>query len=167
MLRSSGVDMVEATRTIRSENAEETQRIAATLARLVLPGTVIALDGDLGAGKTHFVQGFAQGLGVKSAVTSPTFNVMCEYTEGRVPLYHFDLYRLDDPRELEDIAFYDLVEADGVSCIEWARKFADEIPSSALWVSIETNADGSRCLCVSASESQSHALIAEWIAQVA
>lgn len=159
--------MVEAARMIRSESVEETQRIAAALARLVLPGTVIALDGDLGAGKTHFVQGFAQGLGVKSAVTSPTFNVMCEYTEGRMPLYHFDLYRLDDPLELEDIAFYDLVEADGVSCIEWARKFADEIPSSVLWVSIETDVDGSRRLCVSASESQSDELIAEWVAQVA
>lgn len=159
--------MVEAARMIRSESVEETQRIAAALARLALPGTVIALDGDLGAGKTHFVQGFAQGLGVKSAVTSPTFNVMCEYTEGRMPLYHFDLYRLDDPLELEDIAFYDLVEADGVSCIEWARKFADEIPSSALWVSIEADVDGSRCLCVSASESQSDELIAEWVAQVA
>lgn len=159
--------MVEVARTIRSENVEETQRIAAVLARLVFPGAIIALDGDLGAGKTHFVQGFARGLGVKNAVTSPTFNVMCEYAEGRIPLYHFDLYRLDDPLELEDIAFYDLVEADGISCIEWACKFPEEIPSSALWVSIETNADGSRSIRVSANESRNDALIDEWIAQVA
>lgn len=159
--------MVEAARTIESGSVEETQRIAAVLARLVSPGAIIALDGDLGAGKTHFVQGFAAGLGVNSAVTSPTFNVMCEYPEGRMPLYHFDLYRLEDPLELEDIAFYDLVEADGVSCIEWARKFADEIPSSALWVSIETNADGSRSIRASASEAQSDALMDEWIAQIA
>lgn len=159
--------MAESAQVIRSESVEETQRVAAVLARLVSPGVVVALDGDLGAGKTHFVQGFAQGLGVKSAITSPTFNVMCAYADGRLPLYHFDLYRLDDPLELEDIAFYDLVEADGVSCIEWARKFVDEIPSSALWVSIETNADGSRSIQMSASEPQSAALIDELIAQVA
>lgn len=159
--------MVEVARMVKSESVEETQRIAAALAQLVSPGTVIALDGDLGAGKTHFVQGFAAGLDVESAVTSPTFNVMCEYADGRLPLYHFDLYRLEDPLELEDIAFYDLVEADGVSCIEWARKFADEIPSSALWVSIETNADGSRSIRASATDAQSVALADEWIAQIA
>ena len=103
---------------ITSLNVEETQRIAAALAEVVVPGTVIALEGDLGAGKTHFTQGLARGLGVGEAVTSPTFNVMSVYDQGRLPLYHFDLYRLEDALELEDIAFYDYVEADGVSCIE-------------------------------------------------
>lgn len=154
-------------RTITSGSVEETQHAAAVLAQLATPGLVIALDGDLGAGKTHFVQGFARGLGVASPVTSPTFTVMCEYTEGRMPLYHFDLYRLDDALELEDIAFYDLVEADGASCIEWARKFAEEIPSSALWVSIETAADGSRHIHVRADEPQIEALADEWIARLA
>jgi tRNA threonylcarbamoyladenosine biosynthesis protein TsaE len=152
---------------ILSKSVEETKRAAAELAKLVTPGTLIALDGDLGAGKTHFVQGFAQGLGVKSPITSPTFNVMCQYDDGRMPLYHFDLYRLDDPLELEDIAFYDLVEADGVSCIEWACKFVSEIPTSAVWVSIKTCADGSRLIDASAHEPQSEALVGEWIAHQA
>ena len=90
-------------RKITSLNVEETQRIAAALAKVVVPGTVIALEGDLGAGKTHFTQGLARGVG--EAVTSPTFNVMSVYDQGRLPLYHFDLYRLEDALELEDIAF--------------------------------------------------------------
>ena len=86
-------------RKITSLNVEETQRIAAALAEVVVPGTVIALEGDLGAGKTHFTQGLARGLGVGEAVTSPTFNVMSVYDQGRLPLYHFDLYRLEDALE--------------------------------------------------------------------
>ena len=150
----------------RSDSVAQTQQLAACLAEVVEPGTVIALEGDLGAGKTHFVQGFARALGVTSAVTSPTFNVMSAYPEGRLPLYHFDLYRLEDAFELEDVAFYDLVEADGVSCIEWARKFAEEIPSSALWIAITTTAEGARDINATANDAQSQMLLDAWVARV-
>ena len=113
-----------------TSSVEETQACAAALAG-VLDAGAVTLDGDLGAGKTHFTQGLAAALGVAQAVTSPTFNLVVEYTDGRLPLYHFDLYRLDSPYQLEDLAFYEYVEGDGVSCIEWASKFPEEMPSRA------------------------------------
>lgn len=153
-------------RKITSLNVEETQRIAAALAKVVAPGTVIALEGDLGAGKTHFTQGLARGLGVGEAVTSPTFNVMSVYDQGRLPLYHFDLYRLEDALELEDIAFYDYVEADGVSCIEWAAKFPEEIPAQALWISITTREDNVRSIEVRTASGETQVLIDAWFARI-
>lgn len=155
-----------ADRKITSLNVEETQRIAAALAKVVVPGTVIALEGDLGAGKTHFTQGLARGLGVGEAVTSPTFNVMSVYDQGRLPLYHFDLYRLEDALELEDIAFYDYVEADGVSCIEWAAKFPEEIPAQALWISITTREDNVRSIEVRTPSGETQVLIDAWFARI-
>ena len=153
-------------RKITSLNVEETQRIAAALAKVVVPGTVIALEGDLGAGKTHFTQGLARGLGVGEAVTSPTFNVMSVYDQGRLPLYHFDLYRLEDALELEDIAFYDYVEADGVSCIEWAAKFLEEIPAQALWISITTCEDNARSIEARTASEETQVLIDAWFARI-
>lgn len=153
-------------RKITSLNVEETQRIAAALAKVVVPGTVIALEGDLGAGKTHFTQGLARGLGVGEAVTSPTFNVMSVYDQGRLPLYHFDLYRLEDALELEDIAFYDYVEADGVSCIEWAAKFPEEIPAQALWISITTREDNVRSIEARTASGETQVLIDAWFARI-
>lgn len=153
-------------RKITSLNVEETQRIAAALAKVVVPGTVIALEGDLGAGKTHFTQGLARGLGVGEAVTSPTFNVMSVYDQGRLPLYHFDLYRLEDALELEDIAFYDYVEADGVSCIEWAAKFPEEIPAQALWISITTREDNVRSIEVRTASGETQVFIDAWFARI-
>lgn len=153
-------------RKITSLNVEETQRIAAALAKVVVPGTVIALEGDLGAGKTHFTQGLARGLGVGEAVTSPTFNVMSVYDQGRLPLYHFDLYRLEDALELEDIAFYDYVEADGVSCIEWAAKFPEEIPAQALWISITTREDNVRSIEMRTASGETQVLIDAWFARI-
>lgn len=153
-------------RKITSLNVEETQRIAAALAKVVVPGTVIALEGDLGAGKTHFTQGLARGLGVGEAVTSPTFNVMSVYDQGRLPLYHFDLYRLEDALELEDIAFYDYVEADGVSCIEWAAKFPEEITAQALWISITTREDNVRSIEVRTASGETQVLIDAWFARI-
>lgn len=153
-------------RKITSLNVEETQQIAAALAKVVVPGTVIALEGDLGAGKTHFTQGLARGLGVGEAVTSPTFNVMSVYDQGRLPLYHFDLYRLEDALELEDIAFYDYVEADGVSCIEWAAKFPEKIPTQALWISITTREDNARSIEVRTTSEETQVLIDVWFARI-
>lgn len=130
------------TYTRTTASSEETKQLASTLAPYLHPGDTIVLSGDLGAGKTQFVQGVAAGLGIQDAVTSPTFNILLEYEGGRLPLYHFDLYRLDDPSELEDIGFYDTVDGDGASFIEWGTRFPSALPCSYLEVRIRTGADG-------------------------
>ncbi|MEA5075824.1 MAG: tRNA (adenosine(37)-N6)-threonylcarbamoyltransferase complex ATPase subunit type 1 TsaE [Coriobacteriia bacterium] len=118
-----------------TQSAEETEWVGRLLASCLQAGDVIALSGDLGAGKTHLVQGVASGLGVDGAVTSPTFNILLVHA-GRLPLYHLDLYRLDDPAQLEDIDFYATLEGDGVSFIEWGDRFPDELPADHLLVEI-------------------------------
>ena len=145
-----------------TESVEQTREIAATLARVLEPGAVILLDGDLGAGKTHFTQGLAAGLGVASEVTSPTFNLLFEYREGRLPLYHFDLYRLEDALELEDIGFYEYVESDGVACIEWASKFPDDMPDERISLYISTEGDTRRNFAVEASGDAAIAACEAW-----
>ncbi|WP_251197443.1 tRNA (adenosine(37)-N6)-threonylcarbamoyltransferase complex ATPase subunit type 1 TsaE [Anaerotardibacter muris] len=152
------------TYTFTSQSVEQTQSLAAQLASCVEAGDVVALDGDLGAGKTHFTQGLAEGLGVADLVTSPTFTVMVAYDSGRLPLYHFDLYRLEDALQLEDVAFYDYVDADGVSCVEWASKFADELPDHTLWLSITTGEDGARTIQATARDQRAIDLLDAWIA---
>ena len=146
-----------------TESVEQTREIAATLARVLEPGAVILLDGDLGAGKTHFTQGLAAGLGVASEVTSPTFNLLFEYREGRLPLYHFDLYRLEDALELEDIGFYEFVESDGVACIEWASKFPDDMPDERISLYISTEEDTRRNFAVEASGDAAIAACEAWL----
>lgn len=121
-----------------------TKAVASALAQVLQPGTVVTLDGDLGAGKTQFTQGLAAGLGISGSVTSPTFNLMIAYDDGRLPLYHFDLYRLNDADELEDIGFYETIEDTGVSCVEWASKFPDAMPDDRLEVCLEVTGDESR-----------------------
>lgn len=129
-------------RTVRTSSAEETRRVAAELAKGLSDGDVILLSGDLGAGKTQFAQGIAEGLGVSESVTSPTFTIMFEYASGHIPLYHFDLYRLEDAQQLEDIDFYELVDEStpGVALIEWANLFSDEMPEGATQVTIHKDA---------------------------
>lgn len=125
-------------RTILSASPAETKAIAACLAPALREGDVVLLIGGLGAGKTQFAQGLGDGLGVTEPITSPTFNLVFEYRSGRLPLYHFDLYRLDRPEELEDIDFYGLADpsSDGVALIEWAQRFSEEMPEDALQVEI-------------------------------
>lgn len=129
-----------------TQSAQDTKNIAAALAMVVGPGDVITLDGDLGAGKTQFTQGIAEELDIEGPVTSPTFNLVISYDDGCMPLYHFDLYRLEDPAELEDIDFYGIVESDGVSCIEWASKFPDDMPEDRLEVFLEVTGEHSRTI---------------------
>lgn len=117
-------------------NASETNTFAGHLVKVLDNKTVICLSGDLGAGKTLFVQGIAQGLAVDEPVTSPTFNIMNIY-HGRYPIYHFDLYRLDFPEQLEDIGFFEYIQADGIIIIEWADKFAELMPQEYLWIDIK------------------------------
>ena len=114
--------------TIISRSIEETLSIAQSFAATLRAGDVVALEGDLGAGKTHFVKGLALGLGSNADVTSPTFTLIHEYGGGRVPLFHFDLYRLDEAGEVRRIGFDEYLEADGVCVIEWADKFPELLP---------------------------------------
>ena len=102
-------------------------------------GEIICLDGDLGVGKTVFTQGFAKGLGNDEAVNSPTFTIIQEYDEGRLPLYHFDVYRIGDPEEMYEIGYEDYFYGQGVCLIEWAKLIEELIPDEAKIVLIEKN----------------------------
>jgi tRNA threonylcarbamoyl adenosine modification protein YjeE len=113
--------------TLRSHSVAETQRLGARLGALLEPGDVVLLHGDLGAGKTAFTQGIAAGMGVTTTVNSPTFTILKEYF-GRLPLFHFDLYRIESPEEVQTLGFEDYFDSDGVSVIEWAER--GEYPDS-------------------------------------
>lgn len=100
-------------------------------------GEVYALSGDLGAGKTVFTQGFAEGFGIKDIVVSPTFTILQIYEDGRLPLYHFDVYRIGDDSEMEEIGFYEYICGDGVCLIEWADIIEDILPVGCIRVEIK------------------------------
>ena len=106
---------------------EETIALGERLGALLQMGDVLVLTGDLGAGKTQLTKGIAVGMGVEDDVTSPTFNILLVYDGADMPLYHFDLYRLDDPDQLEDIGLYEMLDGDGACVIEWGEQFSDEI----------------------------------------
>lgn len=106
---------------------EETIALGERLGRALVAGDVLVLTGDLGAGKTQLTKGIAAGMGVTDDVTSPTFTIEMVYEGAKMPLYHFDLYRLDDPDQLEDTGIFDVLGADGVCSIEWGEQFAEEI----------------------------------------
>ena len=121
----------------KSISPEKTAMLATRIANIIKPSTVICLNGDLGAGKTLFVQSLAHALGVQGDVTSPTFNLMNIY-EGKMKIFHFDLYRLEQEYELEEIGFYDYVEEpDGLVLIEWAEKFVDCLPDNYISLEIQ------------------------------
>ena len=111
----------------KSSSAEMTKEIAAEFAKELKPNDVLCMYGDLGAGKTAFVQGLATGLGVSEYVNSPTFTIVNEY-EGDLPLYHFDVYRIGDSSEMFDIGFDEYLDGDGVTVIEWAELIEDILP---------------------------------------
>ena len=119
-----------------SYSEADTRKLAAITANEAKKGDVFCLDGDLGCGKTVFAKGFADGLGVREAVTSPTFTILKEYPEGRLPLYHFDVYRIADPEEMAAIGFDDYLYGDGVCLIEWSELIADLLPAGAIHIRI-------------------------------
>ena len=127
-----------------SNSAEETARFGQERAAKVRPGDIIALAGDLGTGKTQFVKGFVAGLGSEAAVTSPTFTLLHEYTGGRLTVYHFDFYRLEDRAAALRLGLDDYFFGDGVSVIEWADRFRDLIPPPANWISFEMKSETAR-----------------------
>ena len=120
---------------------QETFDIGKRMGEEALPGTVITLDGDLGAGKTLFTKGFAEGLGITEPVNSPTFTILQEYEGGRLPLYHFDVYRIGDPAEMDEIGFDDYIFGDGACLIEWSELIAELIPEEATHITIERDAE--------------------------
>ncbi len=118
-----------------TDTAEQTEALGAALARRLAPGDVVAFYGDLGAGKTAFVRGMARGLGIRESVTSPTYTVVNEYISGKLPLFHFDLYRLSGPDDLFDIGWEDYLERGGICAVEWSER-AQSLLSDALRVTI-------------------------------
>lgn len=111
----------------RTHSESETETVGEALATTLSPGTVIAFTGDLGAGKTAFTRGLARGLGIGERVTSPTFTIVNEYEGGRLPLFHFDMYRLESSEELFDIGWEDYLRRGGVCAVEWSEKVADAL----------------------------------------
>ncbi|MGO5165796.1 MULTISPECIES: tRNA (adenosine(37)-N6)-threonylcarbamoyltransferase complex ATPase subunit type 1 TsaE [unclassified Candidatus Paralachnospira] len=116
---------------------EETFEFGKELGKQAKAGTVICLDGELGVGKTVFTQGFAVGLGIEEPVNSPTFTILQIYEEGRLPLYHFDVYRIEEPEEMDEIGYEDYFYGDGVCLIEWASMISELIPETAIQVTIK------------------------------
>jgi len=122
---------------VETRKADETYELGRRLGELAGAGEVYCLDGDLGVGKTVFTQGFASGLGIREAVSSPTFTIVQQYEEGRLPLYHFDVYRIGDVSEMDEIGYEDCFFGEGVSLIEWSSLVAEIIPPDAIRVMIE------------------------------
>ena len=125
---------------ITTHSADETQALGQKLASRLAPGDVIAYFGDLGAGKTAFTRGLAQGLGIIDPVTSPTYTIVNEYLSGRIPLFHFDMYRLSSSDELFDIGWEDYLSRGGVCAVEWSENVEDAL-QDAIRVTIEKDAD--------------------------
>ena len=119
-----------------THNPAETEAVGAALARALHPGAVIAYRGDLGAGKTAFTRGLAQGLGCSEQVTSPTYTIVNEYLSGKMPLFHFDMYRLGSADDLWDIGWEDYLDRMGVCAVEWSEN-VDEAMEDAIFVTIE------------------------------
>lgn len=122
-----------------SYREEDTYGLGVKIGKLAKPGLVITMDGDLGAGKTLFTQGLAEGLGITEPVNSPTFTVLQIYDTGRMPLYHFDVYRIADPYEMDEVGFDDFIYGDGVSVIEWSGQIEDILPDNRLVINISRN----------------------------
>ena len=143
-------------------SVQETHRAGVVLGAVVQAGDVVALSGGLGAGKTALVQGLADGLGVVGHVPSPTFNILLVHP-GTLRLNHFDLYRLERPEELVDIDFWETIESDGVSAIEWADRFPAELPADRLDVEMDVVDETTRALRATGTGLRSQRLARDWI----
>ena len=130
----------------------ETEKIGETLGRTIKPGAVIAYRGDLGAGKTAFTRGLARGLGSSELVTSPTYTIVNEYLGGRMPLFHFDMYRLRSSDDLWDIGWEDYLDRGGVCAVEWSENVADALEDPII-ITIEKLGEDSRRITIEGGES--------------
>ena len=126
---------------IETKNAKETFQLGKKIWEKALPGQIYTLNGDLGVGKTVFTQGVASGLGIREPVNSPTFTILQEYDEGRLPFYHFDVYRIGDIEEMEEIGYDDYFFGEGICLIEWARLIEEILPENVISVTIEKDLD--------------------------
>ena len=126
-----------------THSPEETEAVGAALAKILIPGTVIAYAGDLGAGKTAFTRGLARGLGYREPVTSPTYTIVNEYLGGRLPLFHFDMYRLASAEDLWDIGWEDYLERGGICAVEWSENVREAL-EDPVTVRIEKLGEDSR-----------------------
>ena len=122
---------------IETYNAKETFCLGEKIGQQALPGQVYTLNGDLGVGKTVFTQGMAHGLEITEPISSPTFTIIQEYEEGRLPFYHFDVYRIGDIEEMEEIGYDDYFFGQGVCLIEWAELIKEILPSDIISITIE------------------------------
>ena len=122
---------------IETENPEETFALGQKIGRAATPGQVYTLTGDLGVGKTVFTQGIADGLGITEPVSSPTFTIVQVYEEGRMPFYHFDVYRIGDIEEMEEIGYDDYFFGEGICLIEWAELIEEILPENRISITIE------------------------------
>ena len=137
--------------TFLSNSPAETETVGAALGAILAPGTVIAYRGDLGAGKTAFTRGLARGLGYAEPVTSPTYTIVNEYLGGRLPLFHFDMYRLASSDDLWDIGWEDYLERGGVCAVEWSENVEDAM-EDAIWVTIQKTGEESRRITLEGGE---------------
>lgn len=126
---------------IETATREETLALGVKIGEQALPGMVICVDGDLGAGKTVLAQGIAKGLGISEQVVSPTFTILQEYRDGRIPFYHFDVYRIEDPDEMYEVGFEDYFYGNGVCMIEWAELVRELLPEDHVHITIEKQMD--------------------------
>lgn len=124
---------------IETNSPKETKELGKKMAERAKPGDVFILVGDLGVGKTVFTQGIAEGLGIDEPVNSPTFTIVQEYESGRIPFYHFDVYRIGDPEEMDEIGFDDYIYGDGLCLIEWADLIEEILPEKRVAIRIEKN----------------------------
>ena len=134
-----------------TNSPEETEAIGSALAKILTPGTVLAYRGDLGAGKTAFTRGLARGLGYTEPVTSPTYTIVNEYLGGRLPLFHFDMYRLGSSDDLWDIGWEDYLERGGICAVEWSEN-VDDAMENAIWVTIEKLGEDARRITIEGGE---------------
>jgi tRNA threonylcarbamoyladenosine biosynthesis protein TsaE len=155
--------------TLRSDSAARTRKLGEALGELLQPGDILLLTGDLGAGKTTLTQGIGAGMGVRSVINSPTFTLLKEH-DGRLPLHHFDLYRLDSPNEIYTLGFDEYFQSGGVSIVEWAERGEPQEPGelppwpeNALRIQITATGPRSRLLRLSASGARGAELARAWV----
>ena len=124
-----------------SHSEKDTYDLGFKMAEAAAPGDIFCLDGDLGVGKTVFTAGFAKGLGINTPICSPTFTILQVYEEGRLPLYHFDVYRIGDPDEMFELGYEEYFYGDGICVVEWADIIEELLPEDAVIIRIERGAD--------------------------
>jgi len=135
--------------TFTSDNPSETEKAGREFASDLPAGSIVALTGPLGAGKTRFVKGVVAAIGAPEEVTSPTFTLIHEYTGGRMPVYHFDFFRIEDPQSAERLGLDEYFFGDGICVVEWADKFSELIPPGARWISFEAKSETVRLITIS------------------